>query len=158
MLIVLDMLPQSARIELVQMQQSNAALEVQLTARAKANGWSDSQATWIGRLGVEALGDNASPTPEQVMEAYKTGERRLSVGYFNNALNEGKSRLVAFLTVIDLEKQVIERGGGKAPAYSDDALKAAYGALENAAAHGASVDEQLAVAFARLRQLASQPK
>lgn len=156
--IVLDMPPQPAGIELVQMQQSNAALQAQLTARAKASGWSESQADWVGRLAAEALGDTSAPSPEQLDAAYKAGERLLSVGYFKNALSQGKSRLIAFLTVIDLEKQVIARGGGEVPNYSDDDLKAAYGALEGAAARGAPVEEQIAIAFATLRRLAGTAK
>jgi len=138
------------------MTQSQQGHEAQLVTRAKASGWSDSQAQWIGRLGAEVLQGQSAASPATLEAAYKAAERQLSVGYFNNAVEQGKSRLVAFLTVIDLEKQVITRAGGTAPAYSDDALKTAYAALEGAAARGAPVEEQIAVAFIALRQ-ASAP-
>lgn len=134
------------------MTQSQQGLEAQLATRAKASGWSDSQAQWIGRLGAEVLQGQPASSPAALEAAYKAAERQLSVGYFNNAVEQGKSRLVAFLTVIDLEKQVIVRAGGTAPAYSDDALKTAYAALEGAASRGAPVEEQIAVAFTALRQ------
>ena len=132
--------------------QSADGLEATFAARAKREGWSDSQAEWIGRLGVAALDGATSPAPEAIDRAYKAAGRRLSAGYFNHALDEGKTRLVAFLTVIDLEKQVITRAGGKAPDYADSALQAAYRALEDAAARRVSVEDQLATAFAILRQ------
>ena len=127
-------------------------LEAQFTARAKREGWSDSQAEWIGRLGVAALDGASSPTPAAFERAYKAAGRRLSAGYFNHALDEGKSRLVAFLTVIDLEKQVITRAGGKPPDYPNQTLQSAFRALEEAAARSDSVEEQLATAFFVLRR------
>lgn len=155
--ILFEMPPQPAHIELVQME-SMTGMEAKFTARALASGWSQSQADWIGRLGARELGSVASPSEAQMDAAYKAGERQLSAGYFNDAVAHGKSRLVAFLTVIDLEKQVIERGGGKAPDYGDDALKTAYAALEDAAARGLSVEDQIAAAFATLRRLAADAK
>lgn len=155
--ILFEMPQPPARIELVQME-SMKGMEARFTARALASGWSQSQADWIGRLGARELGAVASPTQAQIDAAYKAAERQLSAGYFNDAIAHGKSRLVAFLTVIDLEKQVIERGGGKAPDYGDDALKSAYEALEDAAARGLSVEDQIAAAFATLRRLAAGSK
>lgn len=126
--------------------------EAAFAARAKREGWSDSQAEWIGRLGVAALAGNAQPTPEQTDAAYKAAGRRLSAGYFDHAVDQGKSRLVAFLTVIDLEKQVIERAGGKPPDYSDESLRTAFRALEAAAGQNLPVEEQIATAFVVLRR------
>ncbi|AIQ89278.1 hypothetical protein ACN9MF_06820 [Methylobacterium fujisawaense] len=138
--------------EAIRADEAPGALEAMFTARAKREGWSDSQAEWIGRLGVAALDGAVSPTPAAIDRAYKAAGRRLSAGYFNHALDEGKSRLVAFLTVIDLEKQVIMRAGGKPPNYPDQALQTAFRALEEAAARKDSVEEQLATAFLILRQ------
>ena len=139
-------------IAVVRSAESADSREAQFAARARREGWSESQAEWIGRLGVAALDGVASPTQEAFDRAFKAAGRRLSAGYFNHALDEGKSRLVAFLTVIDLEKQVITRAGGRAPDYPDSALQAAYRALEEADAQKLSVEDQLATAFAILRQ------
>lgn len=142
--------PSLPAIVLVQGKSRGAAPEAALAERARRDGWSESQAGWIGKLGAAALA--AEGGVKTLDEAYQQGRRGLSVGYFDNALSQGKTRLVAFLTVIDLEKQVAQRAGAAPPAYSDEALKAAYVALAQAAEAGASSAEQLEIAFASLRK------
>lgn len=149
---IIDLPPPPVVTALVPAAETAADLEARFAARAKREGWSDSQAEWIGRLGVAALGGGNAPSAEAIDRAYKAAGRRLSAGYFDHAVDEGKSRLVAFLTVIDLEKQVITRAGGKPPNYSDAALRVAFRALEDAAAQKVSVEEQLVTAFAVLRR------
>ncbi len=143
---------------IVQMVQADTSMEAKFTERAKANGWSDSQAYWIGKLGAAVLETTTDRSPAAFDVAYKEACRKLSVGYFENAINEGKSRLVAFLTVIDLEKQVAQRAGDAVPNYSEDALKAAYLALAAAAERGASNADQIEAAFASLRTQDPQKK
>lgn len=130
--------------------------EAELVARARADGWTASQADWIARLGLSAAGGaRANATAATFEETYKLGRKALTVAYFDNALSEGKSRLVAFLTVIDLEKQLAERRGAPVPDYRDDWLKAAYAALAEAAARSASSSEQLEIGFEVLRTRAA---
>lgn len=136
---------------LVQVEQPGASVEETLSRRAQADGWSASQAGWIGKLGAAAMASEAKKPAATLDEAYKAGRRDLTIGYFDNALAQGKTRLVAFLTVIDLEKQVAQRAGGPVPDYPDDALKAAYVELAKAAERGASSAEQIEIGFAALR-------
>jgi hypothetical protein len=138
-------------VTIVQMNASDTSLEATFAVRAKAGGWSQSQAAWIGKLAAAALEGTTDRSAAALDAAYKEAGRKLSAGYFDNALNEGKSRLVAFLTVIDLEKQVAQRSGNPPPGYSEDALKTAYLALAQAAERGASSADQLEAAFATLR-------
>jgi len=150
--------PEQPIVTMVQMVQADTSIEAKFAERAKASGWSDSQASWIGKLGAAAMENKTDRSPAALDAAYKEAGRKLSVGYFNNAMNEGKSRLVAFLTVIDLEKQVAQRAGDAVPNYPEDALKTAYLVLAEAAERGASSDDQLEAAFASLRAQASQKK
>jgi hypothetical protein len=151
-------LPPAPPVILVQMSKP-AFTEADLAARAQADGWTASQAEWIGKLGMAAAGASQSGAPSDAFEeTYKLGRKALTVAYFDNALKEGKTRLVAFLTVIDLEKQLAERRGGPAPAYQDDWLKAAYVELARAAERNASSSEQLDIAFEMLRTLAAAAK
>jgi hypothetical protein len=132
------------------MVEQGASLETRLADRAKADGWSQSQADWIGKLGAAAAasGDDAGGGFEA---AYKAGRRALSIAYFDHALADGKSRLVAFLTVVDLEKQVAQRAGAAAAEPSDADLQIAYAAVEVAYKQGASSAAQLEAGFAILR-------
>lgn len=154
MFVLMDAPPQPAVIW--QAAQAAGSIEEKLAQRAKADGWSESQAGWIGKLGAAAMGSQAGGS--SLDAAYSDGKRALTIAYFDNALKEGKSRLVAFLTVVDLEKQVAVRKGERAPDYPDDWLKAAYVALAKAAESGATSAEQLEVGFASLRAQASGTK
>ena len=100
------------------------------------------------------MAKDADPPAASLDEAYKAARRVLTIGYFDNVLAQGKTRLVAFLTVVDLEKQVAQRAGGPVPDYPDDALKAAYVELAKAAERGASSAEQIEIGFAALRAIA----
>jgi hypothetical protein len=126
--------------------------EEQLAARAQADGWTPPQAAALAKLGVAGMAGKSIATGTPAFdEAYRQGRRAVTVLYFDNALQSGQSRLVAFLTVIDLEKQLAERRGESAPQYADDWLKAAYAELAQAAARGASSAEQIEIGFAALR-------
>lgn len=154
---LMDVPPQPPVI-LVQVSKSGPTQE-KLVARAEADGWTASQAEWIAKLGMSAAdASHAGRTTADFEEVYKLGRKALTVAYFDNALKEGKTRLVAFLTVIDLEKQLAERRGAPAPAYQDDWLKAAYVRLAEAANRNASSSEQLDIGFAVLRELATAAK
>lgn len=136
------------------------AADEQILARAKAEGWSVSQAEWIARLAhdplIRAVADDR-PGMEALEEAYGIARRKLAEGYFTHALAEGKSRYAAFLTVIDLERQVAERRGAAAPDYPDPVLLAACRAVEAAAAEEATPEEQIATGYAAIRQAAEIP-
>ncbi|MCO5089500.1 hypothetical protein [Bosea sp. (in: a-proteobacteria)] len=134
---------------LVLMAEQGASLETRLADRAKADGWSQSQAGWIGKLGVAAAESGAGEGGFEA--AYRAGRRALSIAYFDHALAEGKSRLVAFLTVVDLEKQVAQRAGVAAAEPADADLQRAYAAVEVASSQGASSAAQLEAGFAILR-------
>lgn len=124
--------------------------------RAKAEGWSDSQMMWIDAIAKEplfqAVADGA-PVGEALENAYGIARRTLTAGYFDNALKEGKDRYTAFLTVIDLEKQLAGRRGEAPPSYPDNILIEACRAVEAAAQQGLPSDEQIAIGFAVIREL-----
>lgn len=133
----------------------------QILAHAAAEGWSESQADWLDKLAKEPLLQMVAdgvPGSEALLQAYGIARRRLTVGYFDNALDEGKNRYTAFLTVIDLEKQVTERRGETAPEYPDAILLEACRAVEAAAEGGASSEEQIAAGFAVIRELMAKPQ
>src|ERR1700761_883948 len=80
-----------------------------ILARAATEGWSDSQAQWLDRLSKQPLFQaiaDGTPIDEAMERAYGEARRVLTAGYFDNVLNEGENRYTAFLTVIDLEKQL----------------------------------------------------
>lgn len=128
--------------------------------RAAREGWSPSQAEWLYKLALEPLLQAVSDGKgglEALEQAYAVARQKLSVGYFNNALNEGKNRYTAFLTVVDLEKQVAARRGAPVPEYSDSVLLPACRAVEEAASRGLSSDEQVAIGYEVIRKLSEQP-
>lgn len=129
---------------------------------AAAEGWSDSQAHWLDILAKQTLFQeivDGKPTIEALNDAYATARRKLTVGYFENALNEGKNRITAFLTVIDLERQIAERRGDTPPDYPDPVLIAACEVVEAAAAQGLSSEQQIAAGFAEIaRRLGADPE
>lgn len=138
--------------------QAVASVEDQLVARAEADGWSASQANWIGKLGVARTPGASATSKADVDAAYTAGRQALTVAYFDNALASGKSRQVAFLTVIDLEKQVMTRAHLAPPDYSDEALQKACDAVELANRKGLSSNEQIEAGFEVLRLLAAKPR
>ncbi len=155
-----DLPPVSLPPAIVTLAQSTTqpSLEARLAAKAGRDGWSESQAEWIGKLGAAAHAAKPAqgqPSPEMFDELFKAGARQLTVGYFNDALNRGKTRLVAFLTVLDLESQVIGRKGGQPPEYPDDWVKAAYLKVEEAASRGADSAEQIEAGLAEIRRRAT---
>lgn len=132
----------------------NELSRAHILEQAKLEGWSESQAEWLDVLAKEQLFDEVvagKPAAEALVDAYQLARRRLTVGYFENALNEGKNRIAAFLTVIDLDRQLAERRGEVPADYSDEVLMAACEAVEAAAAAGQPSDEQIAVGFAVIR-------
>lgn len=156
----MDIIPQEYQtVAVVQLAQADAvSVQAKLVQRAKADGWSPSQADWIGKIGLAALNGELNGSEATFDTAYRDARRILAAGYFDNALQEGKSRLVAFLTVIDLERQVAERAGNPVPRYSEEALKIAYAILATAADRGASTADQIELAFASLRAQATPVK
>ncbi|MGO4741528.1 hypothetical protein AB4099_33795 [Bosea sp. 2KB_26] len=130
----------------------------QILARAEIEGWSKSQADWLNKLAKEPLFQAVAdgvPGAEALEQAYQQAKRQLTVGYFDNALAEGKNRYTAFLTVIDLEKQIAERRNEAAPDYPDAVLMAACRSVEAAAANGASSEEQIEAGYASIRSLSA---
>lgn len=138
---------------------ANAAQE-KILARAEAEGWSASQAEWLVKLSLgplfQAVADGMGGT-EALEQAYGAARRQLAVGYFNNVLSEGKDRYTAFLTVIDLEKQIAARRGAAVPDYPDAVMLPACQAVEAAAENGASSEEQIAAGYATIRELSEAP-
>lgn len=130
-----------------------------ILARALAEGWAPSQAKWLDAIAkqplFEAVADGV-PILEALEQAYGEARRTLTAGYFDSALDKGKNRFAAFLTVIDLEKQLAKRRGEAAPAYPDDVLLKACRAVEAAAEHGLSSDDQIAAGFAVIRELSAK--
>ena len=124
--------------------------------RAATDGWTPAQADALDQLAKEPLFQAVAdgvPGAEALEQAYKAARRELTVKYFDNALESGKNRYTAFLTVIDLEKQLAERRGGPAPAYPDPVLLEACRAVEAAAQNGASSNDQIATGFGVIRDL-----
>lgn len=130
-----------------------------MKARAEKDGWSPSQADWIARFAEQTMlarmGEGLSKE-ELVDQAYAEGRKLLAEAYFNNALDEGKNRITAFLTVVDLERQVRERAGEGGKPYPEAWLKEACAVVEAAAAQGASTSEQIAAGFASIQASAQK--
>lgn len=139
-------------------EQLEATTREHILARAAAEGWSPSQATWLDIIAkqplLQAVADG-TPLLTALEQAYADARRTLTTGYFNNALDEGKNRYTAFLTVIDLEKQLAERRGETPPAYPEDILLEACRAVEDAATRGLSSEDQIATGFAVIRELSA---
>lgn len=137
-------------------QQLDAVSREKILERAAAEGWTPAQADALDQLAkqplFQAVADGV-PGAEALEQAYKAARRELTIAYFDHALQSGKNRYTAFLTVIDLEKQLAERRGGPAPAYPDPVLLEACRAVEAAAQNGASSNDQIATGFAVIRDL-----
>jgi hypothetical protein len=133
----------------------------QILARAKADGWSDSQADWLDKLAKQPflqMVADGKPGVEALIEAYRIAGRQLMIGYYNNALEHDKNRYTAFLTVIDLEKQMAERRGAEAPHYPDDILLTACRAAEAAGVAGESSEVQVEAGFAVINSQLGKPQ
>jgi hypothetical protein len=132
-----------------------------ILARAAAEGWSASQARWLDIIAKQPLFQavvDGTPVVEALEQAYGEARRTLTVGYFNNALDEGKDRYTAFLTVIDLEKQLAERRGEAPPSYPQVVLLEACRAAEAAAQRGLASEEQIVAGFAVIQELSKQAR
>lgn len=130
------------------------AAEPLLQAQAEADGWSTPQAGWIVKLAMQPLMQsvaNGTPGPEALDAAYHAARRRLTISYFEDAITRGKRPFEAFLTVIDLEKQVAERAGRAAPAYPDALLKHACEVVEGASRRGDTAEAQVEIGYSILR-------
>lgn len=128
-------------------------------AVAKQEGYSDDQAKNIDLLARLPLIQDAVdgvPAEESFVHAYQLGRRQLALSYYENVLNKGKGYFTAFLTLIELEKQLAERRGEPAPEYPQEALIMACEAAEMAAEEGLSIEEQVATGFAMLRKKLGQ--
>ena len=137
----------------------DASSRKKILERAEAEGWSKSQADWLDKLAkqplFQAVADGV-PGTEALEQAYAIARRKLAAGYFDNAIGEGKNRYTAFLTVIDLEKQVAERRGDAAPDYPDPILLEACRAVEAAAEKGLSTEDQIATGYGVIRELSER--
>lgn len=137
----------------------SALAHEKIIRRALSEGWSQSQAEWIDRLAqepfIQAAIDGA-PGVEALESAYDSARRQLTVGYFDHALEQGKNLYTAFLTIIDLEKQLAERRGEVPPDYPDSILMQACDAVELAAKQGLSSEDQIGAGFAVIRELAGK--
>lgn len=132
----------------------------EILTRATADGWSESQADWIDKLAkqpfMQFIADGV-PVHDALVGAYRIGGRQLMIAYYDNALNEGKDRYTAFLTVIDLEKQVAERRGAPAPNYPDAILLTACRAAEAAGEAGETSEVQVEAGFAVITAQIDKP-
>lgn len=125
-------------------------------SRAAVEGWTPAQAEWLDRLAkqplFQAVADGV-PGNEALEQAYQIARRKLTTSYFEHALDTGKDRTTAFLTVIDLERQLAERRGEVALQYSDEMLLEACHAVTVAAQRDASAEEQIETGFAVIRKM-----
>jgi hypothetical protein len=124
--------------------------------RASVEGWTPAQADWLDRFAKQPLFQaiaDGTPGMEALEQAYALARRRLTTSYFEHALDSGKDRTTAFLTVIDLERQLAVRRGAPEPHYPDPVLLDACRAVEAAAQEGASDEDQIAAGFAVIRRL-----
>lgn len=127
-----------------------------ILGRASVEGWTPAQAEWLDRLAKQPLFQaiaDGTPGTEALEQAYGVARRKLTTSYFEHALDSGKDHYTAFLTVIDLERQLAVRRGVPAPDYPDPVLLEACRAVVAASEAGASDEEQIAAGFAVIRQL-----
>jgi hypothetical protein len=135
------------------------AARERILQRAQAEGWPKEQAVWIDRLAKQRLFQavaNGVPGPEALDKAYEAALQELTSYYFDAALDEGKSRMAAFLIVVNLEKALAERRG-ETLEYPDRILMAACEGVMEAAAEGLPSTEQIAIGYAIIRKLGTQP-
>lgn len=131
------------------------AASPQFIAAAKADGYSDEQAANVDLLARVPLIQGAVdglPPAESIQNAYDVGRRELAMRYYENTLDNGKNHYTAFLTLIELEKQLAARRGEPAPDYPEEALIMACEAAQMAADEGLTIEEQVATGFAMLRR------
>jgi hypothetical protein len=127
--------------------------------RAQAEGWPNEQAIWIDRLAKQPLFQavaNGVPGAEALDKAYGAALRELTGYYFDAAIEEGKNRIAAFLTVVNLEKALAARRGEELD-YPERILMLACQGVSEAADQGLSTKEQIDVGYAIIRKLGSDP-
>jgi len=140
------------------LQELRNLLHIHIVDRAEREGWSKSQAQWLDSFAevpfLELILSNV-PAREALERAYAQARSQLAEAYFVKALEDGKSRLTAFLTVIALERQIAERKGEPPVEYPDEWLQQAAESVEVAAAAGAPPQEQLVRGFETLQEIAT---
>lgn len=133
-----------------EMEKLDAEAQSKFLSMAQAQGWSPSQADWIAKLAqqpfLQAVVDG-TPGQKALQDSFAAACRRLSIGYYENAIAEGKNVYTAFLTVIDLERQVTERRGDTPLRYPDAVLMQACEAAQIAADRDLSTEDQIAAGF-----------
>ena len=134
------------------------AVREQLQKRALAEGWSPSQADAIWALALGPILQKVAdghPAVETMNAEYPKATKQLVTGYYKNAIVEGKNVYTAFLTVIDLARQLAEKTGSSALPYTDDELMAACAAAMQASQRNASAEEQIGAGMAVLNRKAA---
>ncbi len=130
-----------------------------ITQLAGADGWSEDQAAWLAERALVTMVEDlaAGVPPEQALaDGYKKACQALSREVFDGALARGAERDVAFLLLIELEKEMAARRGEAPPPYSTALQMAGCQAVASAAAEGASSADQIETGFAMMRQLARE--
>jgi hypothetical protein len=127
----------------------------QILKRAVANGWPMEQAIWIDRLAkqplFQAVADGV-PGPEALDKAYQHALLELATYYFDAAIDQGKSRMAAFLTIVAMAKSLAERRGETLD-YPDAVLMPACEGVEEAARQGLPSKDQIVTGYAIIRKL-----
>lgn len=130
-----------------------------VTEAARLDGWSSDQAIWLADHALKIMVEDLAaevPTEQAVGDGYLKACKALSLKVFEEALARGAERDVAFLLLIELEKEMAARRGEDAPAYSAALLMAACQAVASAAAEGLSHADQIETGFAMMRQLSEE--
>ncbi|MBS0546098.1 MAG: hypothetical protein JSR24_00020 [Proteobacteria bacterium] len=123
---------------------------------AESDGWSVEQSQWIAEKALPPIVEDlaAAMSPEDALaDGYKKALQAMALSIFEDALAEGKTRDVAFLMLVELEKQLALHRGEAPAAYSDALLMAGCEAVEAAAQEGGSNADQIETGFAMMREL-----
>lgn len=123
---------------------------------AVADGWTEEEAQWIELHMRERLLHQVADgveAAEAFETSYNLARRALTVRIFDAALAQGKSRMAAFLILVDLTIEMARRRGDDPPTYTDALLQAGCEAVEAAAREGATAAEQIDTGFAMMQSL-----
>ncbi len=147
-----EIAPAAARLD--------AVSRARIVSRAEAEGWPPEQALWIDRLAkqdlFQAVADGVAGD-RALEQAYRSAVRRLTVMYYESWMEEGHSRMAAFLMLLNLERGLFENRGEAYVAQPDAIRMAACEAVEDAAGRGLGAAEQIDVGYAVIRKLSQTP-
>lgn len=123
---------------------------------ADDDGWSEEQGAWLADKALPPmltdLAGGADPY-EALADGYRKARQDYATDRFEQALAQGQSRDVAFLTLVEIEGLLADRRGEPRTAYSEALLRAGCEAVTASAREGHSSADQITTGFAMMQSL-----